>query len=348
MEQQIAYSGKKVFIGLDVHRRTYTVSCICDGDLVKRCTMTANPQKLVLFIERSFPGAEVCTVYEAGFSGFGLHRYLCNHGIANIVVHAAEVEVSRRKVKTDKRDSLKLAVQLATARLRGIRVPTEAEEQRRLVTRTREQLMGHRTRVMLQIRTRLHQFGLLEVDYRQVITRTKVETILSNGLPEELSRNLRSLLALWQFIEVQVTEFNRSIKEQASRDPLEEIYRSVPGIGPLTARTLANELGDMSQFPNERALFSFTGLTPMENSTGDTRRLGHISRTGNSRLRCMLVEAAWRAITIDAGLAEVFCRIATRAGKKRAIVAVARKLVGRTRALFRKKELYVTESKKAA
>ena len=91
----------------------------------------------------------------------------------------------------------------------------------------------------------------------------------------------------------------------------------------------------MSQFKNERELFSYTGLTPSEYSSGEKIRRGKISKQGNSRLRHVLVEAAWRGIKKDKVLAEFFEKLYPRTGKKRAIVAVARKLIGRIRAAFR-------------
>ena len=100
------------------------------------------------------------------------------------------------------------------------------------------------------------------------------------------------------------------------------------------------ELGDLSQFKNERQLFSYTGLTPSEHSSGDNIRRGHITRQGNSRVRMVLCEVAWRAIKKDKDLKEFFDRLYPRTGKKKAIVAVARKLIGRIRAAFRQQTLY--------
>ena len=96
-----------------------------------------------------------------------------------------------------------------------------------------------------------------------------------------------------------------------------------------------NELGDLTQFANERQLFSYTGLTPSEFSSGDTVRKGHITRQGNKRVRYILNQAAWRALKKDRDLKEFFERLHPRTGKKRAIVAVARKLIGRIRAAFK-------------
>jgi transposase len=91
----------------------------------------------------------------------------------------------------------------------------------------------------------------------------------------------------------------------------------------------------MTRFANERALFSYTGLTPSEYSSGASVRRGHISRQGASRLRHVLVELAWRALPRDAALTAIFDRIAAPRGKQRAIVAIARRLIGRIRACFR-------------
>ena len=132
-----------------------------------------------------------------------------------------------------------------------------------------------------------------------------------------------------------VYKIEQKIKEQALEDANESTYRSSPGIGILSSRILSNELGNMSQFKNERELFSYTGLTPCEYSSGENIRRGKISKQGNSRLRHVLVEAAWRAIKKDKALGDFFERLYPRTGKKRAIVAVARKLIGRIRAAFR-------------
>lgn len=114
----------------------------------------------------------------------------------------------------------------------------------------------------------------------------------------------------------------------------------MPGIGALTARVLSNELGDMSQLRNVRALYSFTGLTPSEHSSGDKTYRGHISRQGSPRLRHLLVEASWKAISKDKAVAEFFANVANRTGTKRALVAVARKLIGKARAAGRDAKLY--------
>ena len=87
-------------------------------------------------------------------------------------------------------------------------------------------------------------------------------------------------------------------------------------------------------------MFSYTGLTPPEFSSGETVRKGHITRQGNTRVRHILNQAAWRAIKKDQDLKVFFERLAPKTGKKRAIVAVARKLIGRIRAAFKTRQPY--------
>ena len=155
-------------------------------------------------------------------------------------------------------------------------------------------------------------------------------------LPTAL-RVSRTLLAdQWRCATRQLLEVRRLLREQAQAQvALETIYQSVPGVGEVVARTLATEWGDMTRFANERALFSDTGLTPSAYASGTAMRRGHISRQGVSRLRHVLVETAWRALPRDPILQAMFDRIAATRGKQRAIVAMARRLIGRIRACLR-------------
>jgi transposase len=120
------YSGKDVYVGIDVHKKCYSVYCIGDRQKVKNWSMGANPAQLIEQLHRYFPNARIHTVYEAGFSGNSLHRKLKDAGIDSIVVNPGSVETaSRDKVKTDKRDAKKLSEQLSHGRLESIYVPSK-------------------------------------------------------------------------------------------------------------------------------------------------------------------------------------------------------------------------------
>ena len=346
--KSIPFLKKKVFVGIDLHRQSLTVCCICEGQIVKRCTMLTSGKFLVSFLKKHFKGAIISTAYEAGFSGFWLHRYLIAQGISNIVVHAASIETeARNRVKTDKRDSKKIAEQLAQSRLKGIYIPSIEQECSRLFTRTREQVKQKRGRVMNQIRMKLHQFGRLDPSYHQRLSFQAVDKAIAHA-PQELCRVVELLVSQWKGYNRELAILDKHIRAQYKDNPLSESWKSLPGFGVLSAQILSNELGDMSQFPNERTLSSFAGLTPSEFSSGDKTHRGHISRQGSPRLRAILVQAAWRAIRQDPELELIFNRIAARATKKKAIVAIARKLLGRARAVLREQTLYQISYTEAA
>jgi transposase len=148
--------------------------------------------------------------------------------------------------------------------------------------------------------------------------------------------SLTLLAEQWRLATRQRIERRRLLREQApAQQEIEQGYRSVPGIGEGAARTFATDLGAMTRFAHERALCSSTGLTPSEYASGASVRRGPLSRQGSSRVRHVLVEIAWRALPRDAVLTEICARRAAPRGKKRAMVAIARRLPGRMRACFR-------------
>lgn len=336
------YTGKKVFLGIDVHKKTYAVTAICEKTVIKKATITANPEGLVTFCKKFFPGAAIESAYEAGFSGFHLHRLLHRNGIKNIVVHAADIEVATGdRVKTDKRDSLKIATQLEANRLKGIHVPSEEREEKRALTRLRDTVVEHRMRTANQIKALLHQHGLISPTSKQKVCPKWIEGLKRLSMRDGIRNALNHLVDMWQELSVRIQSINIDMKKQAEEDSaLETIYRSAPGVGPIGARILANEVEDMSYFDNERQLFSITGLTPSEHSSGGHIRRGHISRQGKTVVRKILVLAAWQAVKVDPLLKETYERIRVKAGGKKAIVAIARRFIGHIRACFKKQCLY--------
>jgi len=159
-------------VGIDVHKETYTVPCVCYTQIVKTATVPAAPASLAASVLRWCPGATRTSAYEAGFSAFVWHRALTQVGITNIVVHPASIAVAaQEKVKTDRRDSKRLARDLADGRWRGIYVPTDAEARARLLPRTRAQMVAHRATIARQIKAKRQQFGLIAPSHRRLISR---------------------------------------------------------------------------------------------------------------------------------------------------------------------------------
>lgn len=137
---------KNIYLGIDVHKLSYSLTAICKNEIVKRDKISADPELLIKYCRKYFPNAQIKSAYEAGFSGFSLHRKLLAYEIENIVIHPASLEIQQHdRVKTDKKDSLKIALQLSQNRLKCISIPSEQQEALRMMSRHRETLIKKRT-----------------------------------------------------------------------------------------------------------------------------------------------------------------------------------------------------------
>lgn len=348
MKNNYSYIGKTIFVGIDVHKKTYSVSVVCEDELVKRDTLPALPEKLAIYLKKYFEGAIIKSAYEAGFSGLGLHRCLIANGIQNIVVNPASIEIGARdRVKNDKRDSLKIAVQLAAKRLKGIFIITPEMEDRRELTRLRSTFVKDRNRMATRLKLKALYHSLIGPEDCKKMSSKWIEMIKGKEMLPGLKYTMNALMLEWESLNKKIKEIEIQLENPTNgQNEIEDVYESVPGIGKTSARILANELGDMSQFHSEAALFSYTGLTPSEYSSGEYIRKGHISRQGKPILRSTLVQCAWVAVRFDESLGKIYDQLLTRAGSKKAIVAIARRLIGRARACFRKNEKYKPQAPK--
>jgi len=343
------YTSKTVYIGIDVHKNSYTVYCICERQKVKSWTMSAHSSQLIEQLKNYFEGGKLYSVYEAGFSGCALHRELLASGIENIVVNPGSVETaSRDKVKTDKRDAKKLSEQLSDGRLKSIYIPSLDEELIRLSTRLRQTLVADRKRITCRIKAKLFQFGYNDLVRDETANERWINMVKKDHrFPEALKKVLdywcNQWLELTKAIKDQNQEIARESRENKHCAQQEEVYRSAPGLGNISAKALSRELGDLQRFSSGKEVYSYLGLTPCESSSGERRKQGGISHCGRPYLRHLLTEVAWRSVSKDPELAHKFSSLSYRRGKKRAIVAIARLLIGRIRACFKNGTLYQTQ-----
>ena len=211
------YTGKTVFIGIDVHKKTYAVTCICDKVIVKRDTLKASVIGLVEYLQKYFLNAKLKTVYEAGFSGFVLHRYLLSKEIDSIVVHAASVEVSARdRVKTDKRDSLKLATQLSDGRLRGIHVPTPRREAYREVSRTRAKIANDKRRVGNRLKSLLYRQGLIGPTDDDTVNLKWLKKIIQYEYDESVKYCVQVCIDEWIFLREKLKKIDEELAKPSA------------------------------------------------------------------------------------------------------------------------------------
>jgi transposase len=253
----------------------------------------------------------VISCYEAGRDGFWIHRYLTSLGIENLVVDSSSIEVNRRarRAKTDRMDVEKLLAMLLRYAggertvWRIVRVPSEADEQRRQLHRELFTLKQDRTRVTNRIAGLLSTVGvLLKVDEG---FGARLERLTQwNGQP--VSEALRVRLAReWQKVELMTTQIHdlegaRRSKIRQSDDEAVKLVRQLlqlRGIGDSAAWLYVMEFFAWRGFRNRRQVGGSTGLVGTPYKSGALDHEQGISKAGNRRVRAMAVQIAWGWLT---------------------------------------------------
>jgi len=319
-----------VKLGVDIHSRFFVVAAQYDHAAIKP-PRRFTPEQFVPWVESLLAaGHEVHVVYEACGFGFGLYRRLSAAGAHCCVIAPQKLDERRTGVKTDPRDAIMLCQRLSryldgnTRELAVLRVPSEAEERARHVPRQREQLVRARKKMQAQGRGLLVNHGLpAPAHWWQEQTWKRLGRLLPEWILPHLEIYRPILLAL----DAQIARLSAQLEAAAPA----ELPR---GLGALTSVVLSREVCDWSRFQNRRQIGSYTGLCPGESSSGDKRVQGSVTKHGNARLRAILVECAWRLVRFQPQYPPVKERLhvlatgarATGAARKKAIVAVARRL----------------------
>lgn len=350
------------WVGLDVHQETIAVAVARSNQQPATSigVIPNTPEAVRKLMRRLNSAADTLEVwYEAGPCGYVVQRQLSGLEITCRVAAPTLIPTRRGdRIKTDRRDALRLAELARGGLLTAIRVPAEADEALRDLARLRVQVREATTRQKHQLRAFLRTHGVrAEVSgkpwsqaWRRWLERLSLPGPTQQVVLEELRTGLSEL-------EARLGRIEAGVATAASASHLAALiaaYQTLRGVDLLTAVTLAAELGDLSRFDTAGEAMSYVGLIPSEHSSGGRRRQGGITKTGNRRARHVLVEAAWHyrwqprlSLALkrrQAGQSATICQLSWRAqqrlcprfrrlearGKPRSVVvtAVARELVG--------------------
>ena len=349
-----SFKGKSISIGIDVHKLSWRITAVSDGEVMMAVTMCKPTYTAFKKLLLSFKDSPVRVAYEAGPGGFGLYDKLSADGIECIVTPPSLIPTeSGNRVKTDKKDSLKLARLLDSNMLKRVWVLSPEHRAHRQLVRTRRQIVDHRSDVMRQIKSLL-LFHDVRIPFpaRQQWTGPFVRWLNELGFEQPgLTMALQSLVALFDYLSSEKKRLTQEVSRLARTEqyaPKVRLLESVPGIGTLSAMEILVEIVDVSRFHTADKLAAYLGLTPSQYSSGERIRMGHITHTGNARIRTTLVESSWLLIGKDPAMRYKYEKIKYRRGGKRAIVAVARTLSARIRRVLLDQVSYETGFRKAA
>ena len=333
---KISFKGQKIFIGIDVHARTWEVAVLTESGFVKRYSQVSSAKVLFDFLTKHFPDGEYHAVYESGFSGFSTYYALKEYNIDCVVTHAADVPTTQYEevMKTDRVDALKLARSLREDEIRPIYIRKRENIDDRSVVRVRKtiqkQLGGNRSR----IKHMLHCNG---VKMPEIFAKpnTHWSRAFIKWLKEDvalLSPTRKSLDLLIMQVETQRSALltaTRELRNLALLDRYKDNYEllmSITGVGTIVAMSVLTEIYDVTRFKNEKQFASYLGLIPTCHSSGDKEFHGEMTFRGNKQLGPMIIETCWVAISRDYGLGQAYIAYRRKVGPQKAIVKIARKM----------------------
>jgi len=252
---------------------------------------------------------------------------------------AAKIRAKRvRKKKTDREDARHILELLVENRFPKIWVPTWQNRDLRQLLWHRHRMVQTRTRIMNQLQAVAINEG---VRYKKRLWREAGRKQLESlRLAPWASRRRQDLLEVLDRINPTIAELTLAIEEEAEKCPQARRLMTHPGVGALTTVAFVLIIGEAQRFDCSKQIAAYLGLVPEEDSSGERRRLGHISKQGNSLLRFLLVEAAQATARCDRRWRHQFFHLAQRRGRKIAKVAMARRLAVRLYWMWRREWKY--------
>src|SRR5215471_4561428 len=251
---------------------------------------------------------------------------------------AAIARQEGRKQKHDRRAAALILKLMVENRFPRIWVPTVAERDLRQLLIHRHHLVGMRSRIKNQLQHIALNQGWQKK--RRLWSEAGLELLRSLPLEPWTGQRRDTLLEMLKELEAKIRPLDQAVAEQAQDCAAARLLSTHPGVGPVIALATVLTLGEVNRFPNSRSWVSYLGLNPSEESSGQRRRLGSISKQGNPFLRYLLVEGASSAAKGDKSLARMYARLKAKKHHGVAKVAVARKLAVRLYWMARTEKSY--------
>lgn len=313
--------NNRLYIALELSNTTWKIAFGNGFKIRLKTIMARDLEAFSQELERSkkhFGMAEdvpVLSCYEAGRDGFWIHRYLSSIGIGNMVVDSSSIEVNRRyrRAKTDRLDASKLATMLIRY-LNGetrvwsvLHIPEEQDEDGRRLHREIERLKKERTAHTNRIKSLLALHGIvMKTGIGKNFPQYVEKLILWNGenLPrmvkEEMIREYSRCVFVKQQLETLEREKKQILAEESKTSQKILRLRNLKGIGPIISWNLVHEFG-WRVFKNVKEVGAAAGLAPTPYGSGELQNEQGISKSGNRRVRTLMVETGWRWLTHQPG-----------------------------------------------
>lgn len=333
--QSQSIATPKLFIGLDVHKKSWQAHLRTDISDHKGFSLPPNPEILSNYVFKHFPDHQIELSYEAGCCGFSAAREFINLGWSVTIVNPSDIPRMDKQLyqKTDKLDCRNLAKQLQLGQLKAIYIPTESQEQLRSLLRQRDQLVKQFRKVKAHIKSLLLFHGIIiptEFDNPNW-SKNFLKWLFLLPWPNITGMQcLHSKLRVYNLLNKEILQTSNELRAYCRKIHHIDYYllKSIPGIGGILSAAILAELGDIRRFNNERQFANCIGLVPGIHQSSETSNYMGITPRCKALLRTYLIEAAWVAIRLDPEIQQ-FYRKHIGKNQKTVIVKVAHKMCRR-------------------
>jgi transposase len=338
-------SDDQLFVGIDVHKRSYHVAFYLNDAPSIDFVMPAKKEQLSQKLKTAMPALRQIA-YETGPTGYGLARYLHKENLPVSVTPTSRIpRATGSSDKTDKLDSKQLAQYAAKGLLKSVAIPTTKQEADRQLYRMRHRQARNLSKVKTQIKSFLLMHGIDEPAGLSHWSKSSLATLRRVHLSATLRLSLDELLSDLDYYLLRVKTLDKLLAEHLDKGLLARrmaLLKTHPGVGSVVACQFATELFHYRDFPSTREVFKYLGLSPRIHQSGERTARGTINKVSNSRLRRNLVQAAWRWISSDIKAKKCYLRLLNNCGgiKQKAIIAMARKISGHLWTMLIKNQPY--------
>jgi transposase len=327
-----------IIIGVDFHPEFQQIAWVDTDTGEVQEKRLGHPEEAEKFY-RALAGQKVCVGMEASGHARWFERLVAELQFELRIGDAAEIRTRRvRKQKTDRQDAQLILRLLLEDRFPQIWVPSWENRDLRQLLWHRHRMVQARTRIMNQLQAVALNEGLR--CKKRLWRERGREQLESFRLAPWASRRRRNLLELLDRLNPTIAELSQAIEQEVEKCPEARRLMTHPGVGPLTALGFVLIIGQAERFQCGKQVASYLGLVPLEESSGNRRRLGHITKQGSSMMRFLLVEAAQVTVRSLPEWRSTYLHLMMRRGRKTAKVAMARRLAVRLYWMMRKEWNY--------
>ena len=284
-----------LYVGLDVHK-SHITACVLDsnGKVKERWQVRDTDQMMKRLIK--LPAFQACFEASTGYGGFyellktvACHVSVAHPGLLRLIFQS--------KKKNDRADALKLAKLLYIGEVPTVHVPTANVRAWRELIFFRKRLVEKRTRVKNSLRCLLRSLRISPPAGLGLWTKKGIAWLSSLEFEQSLHSVKRNMLIdELETHSKHIGEVERELAEFSKDNAAVTLLRTIPGVGLRTAEAVVAFIDDPHRFPNSKRLGSYFGLVPSQDQSGNTNRLGHITKEGCPVVRAMLTEAVWQAV----------------------------------------------------